>query len=159
MKQYNLDDNILTLNVKKSTTFARALMFFFSILSFALPIFGIIYSLVIGKPFHIMYLVALFLFGLIGFYLLRVSLWNTYGKETIELKMPNITYEANYGWFKDGKRSINSEFINYGIMPVGYEEDEKGVLIIGNDKEKIESVVKMPISQIEELIGVLNNSS
>ena len=106
-----------------------------------------------------MYLVALFLFGLIGFYLLRVSLWNTYGKETIELKTPNITYEANYGWFKDGKRSINSELINYGIMPVGYEEDEKGVLIIGNDKDKIESVVKMPISQIEELIGILNNSS
>ncbi len=159
MKQYHLDGNILTLNVKKSPLIVRGIMFFFSFVSFALPIMGIFLSLSMGKQFHIGYLIGLFLFGLIGFYLLRISLWNTYGKEMIEFDIPKVNYEANYRWFIDGKRSINPEIINYGIKPIGYEEDKKGVLIIGNGKTEIESVVKMPISQIEELIKILNKSS
>tara|TARA_R110002073_G_scaffold335671_1_gene528377 strand:+ start:55 stop:534 length:480 start_codon:yes stop_codon:yes gene_type:complete len=159
MKQYHLEGKTLTLNVNKSPLFVRGIMFFFSFLSFTLPLIGILLSLSMDKPFHIGYLVGLFLFGLIGFYLLRISLWNTYGKEIIKLDIPKISYEANYGWFIDGKRSINSEIINYGIKPIGYVEDKKGVLTIGNEKTKIESVVKMPIFQIEELIKTLNNSS
>ena len=159
MKQYKLESNILTLNVKKSPLIARALMFCFSFISFTLPLSGIIVSLSLGKPFHFGYLIGLLLFGLIGFYLLRVFLWNTFGKEIIELNIPNVNYEANYGWFTDGKRLINTEVINYTIKPIGYVEDGNGVLIIGDDKEEIESVVKMPISQIEELIKILNKSS
>ena len=159
MKQYHLEGKTLTLNIRKSPLFVRGIMFFFSFVSFALPLIAISLSLSMGNRFHIGYMIGLILFGLIGFYLLRISLWNTYGKEIIELDIPKISYEANYGWFIDGKKSINSKIINYGIKPIGYVEEKKGVLTIVNDKTKIESVVKMPIRQIEELIKTLNKSS
>ncbi|WP_166963168.1 hypothetical protein [Yeosuana marina] len=108
-----------------------------------------------GKGLHIGYFIILFLFGLIAFYLLRISLWNTYGEETIVLNMPTIQYEANYGWFKDGKKTINSNTPVFSISQIGYEEDKIGTLVIGENDEKIESVVKIPINQIEELIEKL----
>lgn len=109
----------------------------------------------IGMRFQIAFLVGLFLFGLAGFYLLRMSLWNTYGEETIKLQSPRIEYEANYKWFKDGKKSISPTNLVFSINQIGYEEDKLGTLVVGNDNEQIASVVKMPMHQIEELINEL----
>ncbi|MDY7394152.1 hypothetical protein UMM65_02785 [Aureibaculum sp. 2210JD6-5] len=157
MKQFNLNNGTLTLKVKKSPLVVRSIMFVFSFLCFLLPIMGIVMAISIGSKFHIGFIIVLFLFGLIGFYLLRISLWNTYGKEVIELNEKTVNYEANYGWFKDGKKTINSDNLNYTIRPIGYEEDKKGVLIINNDDSVIESVVKIPILQLEELVKILKN--
>ena len=155
MKQYSINEKNLVLKVKKSPLFVRGIMFFFTFISIFLPLTGIIISIGMGKGLHIGYFISLFLFGLIGFYLLRISLWNTYGKETIELNTLTIEYEANYGWFKDGKKTIEYNNIVFSINQIGYEEDKKGVLVMGDENEKIESVVKMPIIQIEELIEKL----
>jgi len=159
MKQYHFEGNTLVLKVKKSPIFVRAIMFFFSFVFFIAPISGIALSIVAGNRFHFGFLIGLLIFGLVGFYLLRISLWNAYGEEVIELNKPNVSYEANYGWFKDGKKSINYELLSYSAKPIGYEEDKKGALIIEGENTKIESVVKMPIIQIEELIKILNNKS
>lgn len=130
-------------------------MFFFAFVSFLLPVLGIIMSISTGNGIHFGFFIGLFLFGLIGFYLLRISLWNTYGEETIKLNMPTIEYEANYGWFKDGKKTINSNKLVFSINQIGYEDDKIGTLVIGEHNEKIESVVKIPIVEIEELIEKL----
>jgi len=159
MKQYNLKDKTLTLKVNKPNLFVRGMTFFFSFISFTLPLLGIALTLAVGKRFHFGYIIGLFLFGLIGFYLLRVALWNTYGKEIFELNIPNIKYEADYGWFKDGKKTITPDILNYSVKPIGYEDEKNGVLVIGHDELEIESVVKMPIDQLEELIKILNNCS
>ncbi|WP_194767100.1 hypothetical protein [Tamlana sp. I1] len=152
MTQYELTEKTVTLKVRKSSIFVRGIMFFFAFASFILPLTGIIIAMINGKRFHIGFLIGLFLFGLIGFYLLRISLWNTYGEETIKLRKPTIEYEANYGWFKDGKRSINFNNPVFSIDKIGYEEDKTGILVIEEGTEKIESVVKMKICEIEELI-------
>ncbi len=34
-----------------------------------------------------------------------------------------IYYEADYGWFKDGKKSIENQNITLNIHPTGYEEE------------------------------------
>ena len=159
MKQYHFEGNTLVLNVKKSPLLIRAIMFFFSFAFFVAPLLGMVLSMAKGNRFHFGFLVGLLVFGLIGFYLLRISLWNTYGEEVIELNKPSVNYEANYGWFKDGKKIINYELLSYSIKPIGYQEDKKGALIIEGENEKIESVIKMPIVQIEELIKILSNSS
>ena len=97
------------------------------------------------------------LFGLMGFYMLRVSLWNTYGYETIVFDKQKVTYEANYGWFKDGKKTKDINPLVFSIKQVGYEEDKKGTLMIGTDDSCIECVTKIPIREIEELIEKLKN--
>ncbi len=160
MKQYSLNGESLVLRVKKSPIFIRVILFFIAIASFILPLIGIVTSIQARKGLHIGYFIILFLFGLIAFYLLRISLWNTYGEEIIELKRPLIKYEANYGWFKDGKKNINSNKLVFSINQIGYEEDKIGTLVIeGDGDEKIESVVKIPINQIEELIEKLKTTT
>lgn len=105
-------------------------------------------------------IVFVFIFGLIAFYMLRVSLWNTYGFELIQFGNNKLTYVTDYHWFKDKVKEFDFEKINYDIKPVGYEEDNKGVLVIRFDDDKVlETVTKIPISDLESLIVSLSKNS
>jgi hypothetical protein len=99
------------------------------------------------------------IFCLIGFYLLRISLWNSHGEETIEFNDSEIIYVADYGWFKDGKKTLDTKEVTYSIKPIGYEEAHCGVLIISNGKVEIESVVKIPKHHLEKLISKIENGN
>lgn len=155
MKQYTLEFNTLNLKVKNSPFIIRLIMFLLAFLFFVVPVLGVILSIVSGSGLHIAYFIAIGVFGLFGFYLLRVSLWNTYGEEIIDFLPNKIVYEANYGWFKDAKKEIELTLPQYSFKSVGYEEDNEAVLVITCENAEIETVVKMPIAQVEELIAVL----
>ncbi len=92
-----------------------------------------------------------------GFYLLRIALWNTYGKEEITFNGSNIEYFADYGWFKDSIKPKEIVPLVYSIRQIGYEEDKKGALVIGKADRAIECVTKMKSIEIEELIGRLKS--
>jgi hypothetical protein len=116
-------------------------------------------SMASGNGFHFGFLIGIGIFGLIGFYLLRVFLWNSYGKETISFNNNNITYEADYKWFKDGKKTKEINSPNFSIKPIGYEDENFGVLIINSENDTLESVVKIPNDQLEELISKLKTTA
>ncbi|TGV01240.1 hypothetical protein [Flavivirga rizhaonensis] len=158
MKSYEISNNQLTLRIKRSPVFVRSIMFLFTFLFFFSPLIGIALFISTGYRFHIGFLVWMGLFGLMGFYMLRVSLWNTYGYETIHFNEQKVTYEANYGWFKDGKKTKEISPLKFSIKQVGYKEDKKGTLIIGTEDSYIECVTKMPIHEIKELIEKLESS-
>lgn len=154
-KQYTLSENELEIRVKKAPVVARSMMFIFAAISFLLPTVGTILGLASGKGFHIGYAIGLVVFGLLGFYLLRVSLWNSFGKELITFNSNKISYVADYGWFKDGKKEKELvKPIDWGIRPLGYEDEQKGALIIGLD-EPIFCASKMPTAELDELITKL----
>ena len=158
-RQYKLNENELILTVQKAPLLVRSIMFLFAFLFFLLPLTGMILGLAMGKDLHIGYFIALFIFGIMGFYLLRIALWNTYGKEIIVFSKNNIDYIADYGWFKDGKKQKElNHAIEFGIRQIGYEEDKKGGLVIGIDEPNIFYVTKMPNSELEELIDKLNTA-
>lgn len=159
-KQYELNNNMLILSVKKAPMFVRAIMYLFSFLFFLLPLTGMILGLVMGKGMHFGYLIGLFFFGLMGFYMLRMSLWNTYGKEIIVFNQKNIEYSADYGWFKDGKKQKELDRkVEFGIRQVGYEDDQTGALVIGLDEPNIICATKMPNAELEELIDILEKAN
>jgi hypothetical protein len=58
-------------------------MFAFSFMLFILPVCGMISYISEGKGIHAGFFMGIFFIGLIGFYMLRISLWNTYGKEEL----------------------------------------------------------------------------
>jgi len=157
VKQYQLERNILTLKVKKAPLFVRSIMFLFAFLFFMIPLIVMILGIAMGQGMHIKYLISLFIFGLLGFYMLRISLWNTYGKEIVILNKDKVEYYADYGWFKDGKKlkEFNQQ-IEFGIRQIGYEDDNKGGLIIGLEEPNIICVTKMPNNVLDELIDKLN---
>ncbi|WP_163410316.1 hypothetical protein [Flavobacterium ajazii] len=158
MQQYNFTNNILNLKVKKSPFLVRTVMFLLAFSFFVFPVLGVIFSITSGSGLHFGYFIAIGIFSLIGFYTLRVSLWNTYGEETIQILENKIIYEANYGWFKDGKKETLISNPDYFSVQAGYEEDNESVLVIASEESKIESVVKMPTIQMEELIVILQKN-
>jgi hypothetical protein len=155
MKQYHFENNQLTLYVKTSPLLVRVFMFMFSFLFFILPIAGMIGYASSGKGIHFGFFAGIFIFSLLGFYLLRLALWNTYGKEELKFSNKTVTYYADYGWFKDAMKTVDLDSLSFSIQSVGYEEDKKGVLIIGEDENTVECVTKMPISELKKLITEL----
>ncbi|MFB3389731.1 hypothetical protein [Flavobacterium sp. LAR06] len=155
MQQYNFKNNILNLKVKKSPFAVRIVMFFFAFAFFVFPIAGTMVGVLTGSGLHFGYFIGIGLFSLMGFYFLRLSLWNTYGEERIEILENKIIYEANYGWFKDGKKEFAIINPNYSFKAVGYEEDNEGVLIISSEQSQMESVVKIPMNDLESLLYIL----
>ncbi|MCA1763114.1 MAG: SoxR reducing system RseC family protein [Flavobacteriales bacterium] len=83
MKQFHLNGRELTLTVKRAPLFIRGMLFLFAFLSFIMPLVGMILYMAFGYGFHFGFLIGLFIFGLLGFYLLRVALWNTLGIEIL----------------------------------------------------------------------------
>jgi len=158
MQQFTFIRNTLHLKVKKSSLVVRIIMFSLAFSFFIFPVLGVIAGVLSGSGFHFGYLIGIGVFSLMGFYLLRLSLWNTYGEETIEIFKDNIIYEADYGWFKDAKREIMITTPKYSFKSAGYEEDHEGVLLITSEESQIESVVKMPTVMLEELILILEKS-
>ena len=158
MKQYQLDKNKLTMRVKRASIFIRSILFVFSILFFLLPLFGMILYVAGGNGMHIGFVFSGFIFGLMGFYLLRISLWNTYGKEEIIFNRTKVEYRVDYGWFKDAAKSIEITPLTYSIRPIGFEEDNKGALVIGQGDRKIECATKMRNDELKELIALIKSS-
>lgn len=160
MKQIEFKQNQLKLRVKKSPLLGRLLLYLITFLSIFLPLGGFIVNIINGGELKFFNIVFLFIFGLIAFYMLRISLWNTYGFELIQFGNNKLTYVADYHWFKDKVKEFTFEKINYSVKPVGYEEDNKGVLVFKFDDDIVlETVTKIPISDLESLIIILNSST
>jgi len=82
----------------------------------------VLFSLIVLSAFFLInFLVGLFLgntslrllpvlamsvFVLALIYLVRLFLWNTYGKEIIFEENQSIVYLADYKWFKDGRQEV-----------------------------------------------------
>lgn len=157
MNQFSFENKQLKLKVVKSPLLIRLILYIITFLCFVLPLFGIILNLAEGNGIKLGGILMLGIFSLIGFYLLRISLWNHYGEEIIQFDDKQITYIANYRWFKDGKRTLEKNEIIYAIKPIGYEDENKGILVISNGESEIESVVKIPNQNLEKLIAILQN--
>lgn len=158
MNQIDFKQNQLILRVKRSPLLGRLLLYLITFLSIALPLGGFIVNMISNVGLSFFHILFLFIFGLIAFYMLRVSLWNTYGFELIQFGNKKLTYVADYHWFKDKVKEFDFENIDYSIKQVGYEEDNKGVLVIRFDNDKVlETVTEVPISDLESLIIRLNN--
>lgn len=156
MKQIEFNQNQLKLRVKKSPLLGRLILYLITFLSITLPLGGFIVNMISNVGLSFFHILFLFIFGLIAFYMLRVSLWNTYGFEFIQFGNNKLTYVADYHWFKDKVKEFSFENINYDIKPMGYEEDNKGVLILKFDNDRVlGTVAKIPISDLESLINSL----
>lgn len=155
MNQFSFDNKQLKLKVVKSPFMVRATLYAIAFLCFMLPLFGIVLNAIEGNGIKFWGVLVLGIFSLVGFYMLRISLWNHYGEEIIQFDSNQITYIADYRWFKDGKKSIEKNEIVYSIKSVGYEEENNGILVISNGNLVIESVVKIPSQNLEKLIEIL----
>ncbi|MBP4138406.1 hypothetical protein [Flavobacterium geliluteum] len=149
----------MILKVKKSPLFGRLVLYIITFLSVFLPLSGFILNILDGDGFKFLNIVFLLVFGLISFFMLRISLWNTYGKEIIILSENKLTYIADYKWFKDKIKEFNFEKIHFTLNKVGYEEEKKAVLIINFENGAVlETVTKIDSKDLNNLLLNLNQN-
>lgn len=156
MKQFDLENNVLKLKVKQSSFFTRLILFVLAFVFFLIPIAVMVTSIIVGNGFHFGFLISTFIFSLMGLFLLRLALWNSFGEEIYEFNLKEVSYQFNYGWYKEQKKVVKMDVLLFSFNSVGYEGDKIGTIVIGVNDSKINSVVKMPVSEIEELITKLN---
>lgn len=160
MNQIDFSNNTLILKVKKSPLLGRLFLYIITFLAVVLPLSGFVFNLLIGNGLKFFSLVFLFVFGLISFFMLRISLWNTYGTEIIKISENKLDYIADYKWFKDKIKEFNFENINFNLNKIGYEEDNKAVLIIEFDNGTVlETVTKIDIENLNNLLVKLNKKN
>ncbi|WP_413511857.1 hypothetical protein [Myroides odoratus] len=160
MDQIEFNDTTLVLKVKKSNLFVRTILYVITFLAAALPLGGFVVNFVNEGAFKFFNLIFLLLFGLVFFYMLRISLWNTCGKEVIKIMDKKLQYTADYHWFKNRVKEFSFKEIQFTLRQVGYEEDNKGVLVINFDNEAtLETVTKLDLVQLNTLISQLSRNS
>lgn len=139
-KRYTLTGNILELYVKKSPPIGRGFLLFLAFVMVALPLLGMVLNFIDGAAFHFGYLIVLGLFSLVGFYFVRLFLWNTYGKEVIEIGDSTVSYYVDYRYFKGNQKVIRYEGLSYSIVPIKTslcEERSKPMTVKKDLKEKL----------------------
>jgi hypothetical protein len=148
MKQFTFQHNQLTIKVKKAPLFVRLVLFPIAILFFLIPTFAIILTLAKENGISFYSLIFVAIFFAMGFYLLRITLCNTFGQEIFKISTNKITYTLNFGWFKYTKKEIALDSLHYTIKT--NEDENKGVLVFGQNEMKIESAVQISIIELEE---------
>lgn len=149
------NQSILILKVKTAPLIIRSVYFFFTVICFLFPILMIVLNIAAGNGLQIGYFISILIFGLMGFFLLRSALWNTFGQEVIVFNTYSVNYQPDYGKFKGNKKEIKNENINFTYRKIGFEDEQIGNLVIANKEDKIETVVKLAIDQLKELINDL----
>lgn len=155
MNQIYLNNNLLLIKVKKTPLIIRIVLFIFTFLFFLFPLAWIA-SLFIGKQLTVVAIILTGIFLFSGVYLLRLTLWNTYGEEKIYINPTKLTYEVSYGWFKDRVREVETLNLDYYIKPHP-SGDDIGVLAMRSGTTEIESVIPLKSILLEDLIVNLKN--
>jgi len=101
------------------------------------------------------FLSFLFFWG-IGFYLLRIILWNTFGREILTLEDDKISYEADYRFFIDGKQNISTENIEVVAIPTQSEATNLGILVFSNENQHIDTVLGAPLDKMMDIAAEIN---
>ena len=93
------------------------------------------------KIFHL--LIPAVLFGC-AYFLRRLYLWNTHGKEIITLSEDLVTYIADYGRFQDNLKEFNRSSIKVEIIEFNLRKPENRKLRIVENQKSITLATEKP---------------
>lgn len=150
-KQVHIEGNQLTISAKKSPLFIRLILTGLLLFSAFIPLFATYFTLTHGDGPHIGIVLSFILGWGVGFYLLRMTLWNSVGREILTLNSNSISYIADYKLFKDGQTEIGTTNLMTEII---YEDEPNiplGRLRLINDSTFIETVLQTTIEELEEI--------
>ncbi|NCP85604.1 MAG: hypothetical protein GW823_12125 [Bacteroidetes bacterium] len=137
---------------KSTPVLIKIILAIFLVICILMPIGATIFSF--GESgLHIGIVFSFILFWGIGFYLLRVILWNTFGQETLLLNTKKILYLADYKYFKDGKREIGIKNLTIKIIYENQKNKTVGRLFLFNETEQLETVLQTNILVLIEIVN------
>ncbi|MBQ0769450.1 MAG: hypothetical protein KBT58_09170 [Bizionia sp.] len=150
-KQFNIDDNQLIISTRKSPIFIRIVLTTFLVLIASIPIAVTIFVLKSGEGPFIGIVFSFLLCWGIGFYLLKLTLWNSVGREILSMETDKISYVADYRLFKDGRKEIEIKDLETELIHKEQSDNPLGRLRLRTKSNSLETVLQMTISEVEEL--------
>lgn len=149
--EIQITDNRITIQGAKSPLFIRIVLAIIIFINGLIPFVFIFFMLTDGDGLNFVIIVPIIIFWGAGLYLLRVLLWNTYGKEILDLDDSRIQYLADYKFFKDSRKELNTDGLEIEIIYEDKMKLEKGRLRIKNSKNKIETVLQLKLTDLKIL--------
>ncbi|NGX84311.1 hypothetical protein [Aequorivita sp. KMM 9714] len=150
-KQFNIDDNHLIISARKSPIFIRIVLTTFLVLIALIPIAVTIFVLKSGEGPFIGIVFSFLLCWGIGFYLLKLTLWNSVGREILSMETEKISYVADYRLFKDRHKEIEIQDLETELIREEQFDKPLGRLRLKTKSNSLETVLQMKISEVEEL--------
>lgn len=153
--QLSLSKNLLTVTVGASSILIRLVLMFFASVSFLIPIAVVAFTVTNHSDFNFIFVIITIICWLSAFYLLRIILWNTYGKEQLLFMHGKVVYEADYKFFKDAKMEIIGT-IAVEIVVNKYSKKDENTLLLKSDDEQIETVISLPFDTWQLVLDDIN---
>lgn len=154
--QIQITDNQITILSSRTPLFIRTVLTFIISICGLIPILVAIYMMTIGDGLHFGLAISIIIFWGLGFYLLRILLWNTYGKEILNLDQNKIQYLADYKLFKDGRQELTPDKIEIEIINENSFDSENGRLRIKNRVNCIEMMLSSQLTDLELIKEKIN---
>lgn len=153
MKQHQikLNSSQLIISVKKAPIFIRIILMLFLTVLILIPVAVMFFVLNYGDGFHIGIALSFILCWGVGFYILRVTLWNMVGREVLTLNPERILYIADYRLFKDRRQEITTENLETEIIYENELNKSFSRLRLKNKSTNIETVIPTKITELEEI--------
>jgi hypothetical protein len=108
----------LTCYTKPTPMIIRIILGIIGTLAFVAPVVVLITMLASGDGFKIGIIVSFIIMWAIGAYLIRIVLWNTYGKEILEFSEDKLTYHCDYKYFQSNQKQIERNQIQIELISV-----------------------------------------
>ena len=147
-----MDAQKIIIKHQGSPLFIRVVLLFIGLLCFLIPLVGLVVYVVINGTFHFGLIINFLFFWTLGHYIVRVAIWNSYGREILTLKADRIEYYADYKYFRDSEQILMEANNGLGIDILMDEADGGRLFIYGNEGS-IETVLKQRstiLKQIQE---------
>lgn len=134
MNAIQIDENEESLRISfiqpKANIFVRGILFIMTLISFAIPILMMYYLGVMVST-----IMSVFFFIVPAYLFLRYFLWNSYGKEIIEISNGKIRQIISYGLFED-KSMIGNKNVS---LKIHFENDDTKLIEEAKTNEILDS--------------------
>ena len=87
--------------------------------------------------------------------MLKIILWNTYGKEVITLHDDKIVYIAYYHYFCDGKKELSCNKLTVNYLFEDLENQQQGRLTISSNNASIETVLRSSTEDLTKMKAII----
>lgn len=107
---------------------------------------------------HIGILAIYVLFWGPGLFIFRSLLWNSLGKEVLEIHSTELAYHADFKYFKDGKQNIPVAGLKVKVQKTNHKTN-MGLLELENKGEKMNTVIEIPMEELHTVKQFIETST
>lgn len=148
------NENQITLKVKKTKKFLFLNLIFLSLFGILGVFFIILIIFSNGTEGAFGYIVIFLIYIASSIYLLRLALWNRYGKEILTFQNNQIIYTADYKLFKDKIAEFDKDSFSISILKL---HKDTGKFLFKDKTQKIESSIISEIKDLNEIKKQIQN--